>query len=325
MSLAWATVVVAILLTPGAFFFAGLYAPQAVSRETVSISPLGQLAGIVCTSFFLHGIFYLLINDVLVKLCPWSVPIDLGNFFPILHADAEPLRDGKFAGTELRLHILHVVLYFAAIDTVGWMIGFAFGWAIENQLPFFKRLARHPWLYEIRGPARGNRGGRAKTDRPEFETIIYVSALSKVQQDGQIILYEGQLSNIYVKADGAISYMTLARASSSILALPSRPKVSDSDDGQGRAFMPETMRRGPEWSLQQSLNLHKSQRHKSDMLFLSGTEVSNFYLERRVLAEKAKLTSTRLNTLLQQYQQKYQDLSHAEQNAEQPPENAEKS
>jgi hypothetical protein len=290
VSLAWATVVVAILLTPGAFFFAGLYAPQAVSRETVAISPLGQLAGIVCTSFFLHGLFYLLINGVVINICPWVAPVDLGNFFPVLHADSGSGADLRTTSAGLASHVSHIVFYFAFIDLLGLAAGLLCGIAIERQFPILSRLARHPWLYEILGPLRAIRKG---------ETVIMVSALSKVQDSGQVVLYEGQLSNIYVKADGSISYMTLVSAASSIVAIPTRAPVaaSTSPAATGTSFTPSTLSRGLDWPLQQSVNVDKSRRNKSDMLFLSGADINNFYLERRVW-QRDKMTSKERQKLL---------------------------
>ncbi|WP_233343592.1 hypothetical protein [Burkholderia cepacia] len=294
MSLAWATVVVAVLLTPGAFFFAGLYAPQAISRETVAISPLGQLAGIVCTSFFLHGVFYLVINGWAANHIRWIAPVDLGYFFPVLHADNISGADLRATSFGLAQHIAHVIVYFACIDVAGVAIGLICGLAIEYQLPLFSRLARHPWLYEIRGPFNSKRKG---------EAIIAVSALSKIQDNGQVILYEGQLSNIYVKTDGAISYITLTSAMSSVVAIPSRaPMAAGSPaDTLGTSFIPAAISRGPDWPLQQSANVDKSQRHKSDMLFLSGAEISNFYLERRFWGDN--VTSKEQGRLLERGRQ----------------------
>ncbi|MBN3777952.1 hypothetical protein G3O06_10340 [Burkholderia sp. Ac-20345] len=291
MSLAWATVVVAILLTPGAFFFAGLYAPQAVSRETLAISPLGQLAGIVCTSFFLHGIFYLVINDGVSRICPWIPPVDLSSFFPVLHADNGAVQEVRATSTGIASHVGNIIVYFAFVDAAGVLVGLLVGLAIENQVRVFSRLARHPWLYEIRGPNSSSRAGR---------TVIAVSALSKVQDSGQVILYEGQLSHIYVKADGAISYVTLVSAASSVVAIPTRvpAAASDSPVSSGTPFTPGAMTRGVDWPLQQNSEVDKSLRHKSDMLFLPGSEINNFYLERRVW-ESDKLTKIERNKLLE--------------------------
>ncbi len=308
MSLAWATVVVAVLLTPGAFFFAGLYAPQAVSRETVAISPMGQLASIVCISFFLHGIFYLLINYVLAGRVPWVVPVDLAKFFPVLHADADPTKDGMAAAAGLESHVLHVLVYFALAEASGWFIGLIIGLSIEYQLPLFSRLARHPWLYEIRGPMKYRFKFRGLKTQG---TVVQVSALSKVQQDGQIILYEGQLAHVYMKVDGAISYMTLVSARSRILALPTRSPAIPSDKNlDGTPFTPGVISSGQEWALQQNPNMHKSIHHKSDMLFLAGSEVSNFYFERRIWGDQP--TSNNRKKLLEKYRAKYKKSSVAE-------------
>ncbi|WP_321899116.1 hypothetical protein [Paraburkholderia heleia] len=276
MSLAWATIVVVILLTPGACFFAGLYAPQAVTRETVAISPLGQLAGIVCISFFLHGIFFLAIDWAIVNLCPWMAPVDLSHFFPILNAEHAAIADASKTSADFALHAGHILAYFAAVDIVGLAAGWACGTAIERQWPLFSHLARHVWLYQISGPIRAKR---------KSETVVVVSALSKVQETGQIIRYEGRLYSIYVKTDGAISYMTLTGGKSSILAMPNRPPLDPAPPtSTGTTFTPATVTRGPDWPLQQSTNIHRSPKHASDMLFLAGAEIHNFYFERWVWA-----------------------------------------
>jgi hypothetical protein len=170
-------------------------------------------------------------------------------------------------------HITHIITYFFAVGFVGGFVGFLSGVAIENQLPFFWRLARHLWLYEIRGSSRALQ---------KKETIIYVSALSKVQEDGQLVLYSGQLSNVYVKADGTISYMTLSNAASSILAVPTRipAEATQVPVKTGHAFSPASLSRGVTWSLQQPKETNPERGLQQDMLFLSGAEINNFYLER---------------------------------------------
>ncbi|SAL01984.1 hypothetical protein [Caballeronia ptereochthonis] len=271
MSLAWATVVIAVLLTPGAAFFAGLYIPQAVSVETVTISPLGQLAGMVFVAFLAHGVGYLTINYVLADNVAWISQIDFAEFFPLLHADVDPAKDGNKVviaiAAGLSAHVGHILGYFLAVNVISLVIGLLIGFAIEFQIGPFAWLAKHPWLYQIRGRRR----------------LVVVSAMSKVDHEGQLLLYEGLLSNVYIKADGAISYMALTSVTSRVMAFPERPTPCDDQSRKTVSQLPGTITQGAIWRLKQAPSQSVPRGQKTDILLLPGSEISNFFLERRQL------------------------------------------
>src|SRR5688500_2572058 len=92
MSIAWATVVIVVLLLPGFAFFWGFYAPNQVTREVSPASPLAQLAGVVVISFFAHAFAYLIINRGLCGAGPDSflTPpcIDFDELSALIRIDA---------------------------------------------------------------------------------------------------------------------------------------------------------------------------------------------------------------------------------------------
>jgi hypothetical protein len=58
MSLAWATVVLVVLLLPGILFCVAVYIPEQFTRDMAPKNALGQLAGVVLVSFVVHGLLF---------------------------------------------------------------------------------------------------------------------------------------------------------------------------------------------------------------------------------------------------------------------------
>ena len=97
MSIAWATVVIVVLLLPGFAFFWGLYSPNQVTREVSPASPLAQLAGVVIISFLFHACAYFVINT---RLCLGTGSGALAGL-PGLALPCAPSREGLPIGMQL--------------------------------------------------------------------------------------------------------------------------------------------------------------------------------------------------------------------------------
>ena len=212
MSIAWATVVLVVLLTPGFAFVWGFYAPHQVTRESVPASPLGQLAGAVVLSFFAHGLAHLLINSPLVCRAPagvlgLDVPcIDFDQFAALLRIDGllpagRPLPS---LAAMVEASAGWIVLYFAAQAALFFGLGFGTGKLVEaGVLP----ITRHRWLSMLEQGRRQRNSAR----------LVRAHVLSRTAHDDVVLIYDGIVQDFFARADGTITYVALRGARSGAL------------------------------------------------------------------------------------------------------------
>jgi hypothetical protein len=199
MSIAWATIVIVVLLLPGFAFFWGFYVPNQITREVSPASPLAQLAGVVVISFFVHAFAYLIINT---RLCTgafllMALPcVDFDELSALLRIDAF-----KLPGTSpqtfrsmLDQYIAWIILYFMATGAAAGLVGFGAGTLIERGR--LRGFTRHRYLFLLEKGLRASEFVRA-----------YV--LSRTQNSNIMIVYDGLLKDFFAKADGTISYIVL--------------------------------------------------------------------------------------------------------------------
>jgi hypothetical protein len=211
MSIAWATVVIVVLLLPGFAFFWGLYSPNQVTREVSPASPLAQLAGVVVISFLIHACAYFVINT---RLCvgPGALPatpcVDFDEFSALLRIEAFTL-----PGTPPRLfrsmldsYAGWILAYFAATGAVTGLLGFAAGKLIENG--YLSGFTRHRYLFVL------ERGRKKKGAE-----LVRAHVLSRTQNLNNVIFYDGILQDFFAKADGTISYVVLHDARTSTIEI----------------------------------------------------------------------------------------------------------
>ncbi len=229
MSIAWATVVLVVLLLPGFVFFWGFYAPNQVTRETVPASPLGQLAGVVIFGFFVHATAYLLINNTHVcgsadGVLGLVVPcVDFDQLASLLRIDGVTPQGKQSPSLNgmLDMNAGWILSYFASVAAVSFGVGFGAGRLVERGvLP----LTRHRYLFMLEEGRKGERR-RGGTSLPEAR-LVRAHVLSRTSHDDLVLIYDGVLRDFYSKADGTISYVVLrgARCGS----------VKISGDGPGR-------------------------------------------------------------------------------------------
>ncbi|HET7061612.1 MAG TPA: hypothetical protein VFI43_05490 [Nitrosospira sp.] len=210
MSIAWATVVIVVLLLPGFAFFWGLYAPNQVTREVSPASPLTQLAGVVIISFFVHAFAYLVINRGLcVDFLSFPVPcVDFDELSALVRIDAFTL-PGTAPATfrdMLDFYIFWIVLYFLATGAFTGLLGFGAGKLIENG--HLRGFTRHRYLFLLE-----------KGRKSEESELVRAHVLSRTQNLNTIIFYDGILQDFFAKADGTISYIVLHDANTSVMEI----------------------------------------------------------------------------------------------------------
>jgi hypothetical protein len=213
MSIAWATVVIVVLLLPGFAFFWGLYSPNQVTREVSPASPLAQLAGVVIISFLIHACAYFVINT---RLClgtgPGALPgmpcVDFDEFAALLRIEAfalpgTPLRPFR---SMLDHYAGWILVYFGATGAITGLLGFGAGKLIENG--YLSGFTRHRYLFML------ERGRKKKSAE-----LVRAHVLSRTQNLSNVIFYDGILQDFFAKADGTISYVVLHDARTSTIEI----------------------------------------------------------------------------------------------------------
>lgn len=218
MSIAWATGVLVVLLLPGFFFFWGFYAPHQVTRESVPASPLGQLAGAVVVSFFVHAAAYSVINSALMCRATaggWftAVPcIDFDQLAAVLRIDGATLpgRPQRPLNDMFDAFAPWILGYFAIVAGAAFTLGLGGGKLVSNgRLP----MMRHRYLFMLE-EARKREGTIRRGSKQTEARLVRAHVLSKTMHEDLVLIYDGILQDFYAKADGTISYIVLRGARS---------------------------------------------------------------------------------------------------------------
>lgn len=210
MSIAWATIVVLVLLLPGFAFLWGFYSPNSITRESLQASALGQLASAVAISFFTHAIFYVALNWL--PLCKLSLPfappcVDLDLLAAVLRAEVMlPGTASLPFNSRITDHAGAILLYFVVTTVLPGLLGrFAGGQLVKGRLPF---LARHHYLFMLEGGLQAASRDSSITGT----TLVRAHVMSSIAHDGVRLIYDGVLSDFYARADGTLRYLVLRGA-----------------------------------------------------------------------------------------------------------------
>lgn len=214
MAIAWASLVLLVLLLPGLLFHVAISFPEKFTREAVQRSPLGQVAASLFVAFFIHAILYLLLTWLCTGWLETSMPcIDLGRVLETITLEtAEEANAASTVAQNLDEHRLAIPGY-VALSSV---LGVATGWLTGQQIVMGRlpMLAQHRWIYDL---------AIGEDDRT---TIAYV--LTHVRQEDRVLIYSGFLHSFALRPDGRFSYLVLTNAYRYYLHLESeRPRTSD--------------------------------------------------------------------------------------------------
>lgn len=223
MSIAWATIVVVVLLLPGFAFLWGFYSPNAVNRESVQASPLGQLAVVVAISFFTHAVIYVFLNwlPVCSSKFTFAPPcVDLDLLAAVLRA--EVVWPGSVTipwGSRIDTYAGQILLYFVvSILLCGSLGRYAGVQLVRGRLSF---LARHHYLFMLEGGLKA-----AATEVPAVgAALVRAHVLSSTAHDGLRLIYDGVLSDFFAKSDGTVRYLVLRGANCGVFQVdPFKPR-----------------------------------------------------------------------------------------------------
>lgn len=188
MSIAWAPIALILLLLPGIFFFIGLASYERLSREIIRSSVVSEVAMAVVIAGTIH----------FVAVCALSATgFRLSRFLlPLVQTEQKSVDDFVLLVSH---DIVPAVIYLAITTTIGFGFGLLVAeGVISGPLRF---LAHHKWIYDI-----------VDADRKRGIITAYVMT-NIVDSESRIIMYGGRLHDIFLSAEGSISYLILKNCS----------------------------------------------------------------------------------------------------------------
>lgn len=291
MSIAWATGVLVVLLLPGFFFFWGFYAPHQVTRESVPSSPLGQLAGAVVVSFFVHALAYSVINSTLVCRAAggWlaAVPcVDFDQLAAVLRVDGATLpgRPQRSLNGMFDAYAPWILVYFAMVAGAAFALGLGGGKLVsDGRLP----LMRHRYLFMLEEGRK--REGAARRSKQTEARLVRAHVLSRTVHEDLVLIYDGILQDFYAKADGTISYIVLRGARSGAVKI--------TGDQPRRAGDTTALESGSAGNATTAL------------LVLTSDDIANVYFEHLSTVLKSPEEEEQLARALQRYEAEQADVA----------------
>ncbi|HYM82031.1 MAG TPA: DUF6338 family protein [Candidatus Limnocylindria bacterium] len=260
MALAWSTVALLVLLLPGFVFFLGLSIPERFSRDTTPRSPVGQLAGIVLVSLFVHLIL-LVLNGLLSRVGPLPL-VDLRLVLDALQVGGSRSSLTAELGTNLRANILWFGFYVGCSVIGGLATGFfTASLAIRQRAKPFKVLnpslgflLEHGWVYDLQSHPR------------KVLAATYAYLLVKLGDETKCIIYRGPLHRFGLNKDGTFAFLVLLEAERSCMDMSSGKTILEGAPTKvGRS---------------QSNATDLGELEKLDYLYVSGNEIANAYFAR---------------------------------------------
>jgi hypothetical protein len=192
MEIAGSTLLVVAALLPGAAFYVGVFSKERLYRDIVRASTVAEVGGALLVALIVHsGVFYVARQafhfDPRAFLRPFLFPRDLTEdaYLSVVSADC-------FAFC-LYVIVLSIVMYF---------FGRLVAWAMAQGI--LRSWATHQWVYDL----RGGRGRGVVTTYVMTTTIL----------NDKVLMYEGQLSELFLQPDGRISYLVLKDCSRYFMA-----------------------------------------------------------------------------------------------------------
>lgn len=182
MSVVWTTIVIVALLLPGVFFFVGVATRERLSREIIRSGVVSEIALATMVAVIIHTICIILISSLGFRLSAFLI-----EFTDYSSHHNETIR-------RISRLFLPTVLYLLATAALGFGCGclVAVG-IVRGPLRF---LAKHKWIYDI-------------VDRDRKGGTVTAFVMTDTIESGKVLMYRGRVHEIFLLADGKISYVVL--------------------------------------------------------------------------------------------------------------------
>lgn len=255
MNFAWPTILVLLSLLPGFLFLVGIYASQYVSRDMAGWKTPGQITAVVASAFLIHAIWFLGTNSLSIYL---GFP-DYGfsEFVAKLLALKSDVNSFTTDGVSQGVKVLGnmVILYVVFTSVMGFYAGKLLSRLVKNNA-YFRFLVKHQWVYSLIDSVK------------KGYSRAYV--LTKIEQNGEILIYEGIVEHFYIGPDGQISYLLLNEVTKYYTC-------SAAGDDETSREVREARKIGP----------------AKDQLFIEGEDIANVIFSKRAIRETPEDKKTR--------------------------------
>lgn len=277
MSIAWGSLVLVVLLLPGFLFFVGALLPEQFTRDAEQRSPLGHLAGALLIAFLVHGTLFLAIG----MLCGSKLPcVSIEGLLQLILADAREPKTLLASDAMIDAYGAHILTYIIGTCVVGTIVGFFYGKLVSKRK--FQRLTKHPWVYDL-AP----------------DGLTYTHVLTRLQHEGNVLMYKGFLKAFGLRQDGCFSYIILRDATRLYMRLEDKTPITSASAEQKRIGSTT-----PEEVLDPGDG--KSRRRSHSILVIEGEDVANAVFDRLAVQEQ-KLTTQEFSAIVADEEKKLQE------------------
>jgi hypothetical protein len=186
MGIAWTTLLIIALLSPGVFFFIGYGTHRRYAREIVRSGALGEVGAAFLIAIFIHLSVW-----AILSIFGFDLTANIKQFADYEHIDRPLLIDHIFR------RIPYIGLYIIGTSILGLLLGLVFALAIlKGLLPF---LATHKWINDVMGSMR--------------KGLVSAYVMTKVEQNNRVLMYKGVLAEFYLSPEGKFIYIVLKTCS----------------------------------------------------------------------------------------------------------------
>lgn len=186
MSVAWTTILIIVLLSPGVFFFIGCSMRERYAREIIKSNAIGDIGWAILIAIIIH-----LLAWWLLACFGYDLSADLKQI-----ADYENIPPWLLVDHGVK-RIVPTAFYILGTAAIGLIFGCLFSWTISRGLLQF--LATHKWINQVmRSMKRG---------------LVTAYVMTTTKENKRILMYKGILAEFYLSPDGKFTYLILKSCS----------------------------------------------------------------------------------------------------------------
>lgn len=187
MSVAWTTILIVVLLSPGVFFFIGYSTRERYAREIVKSSAIADIGWAILLAIIIH----LLAWGLLAGLVGYDLAADVKQI-----ADYEQMPRWLLVDQGVK-RIVPIALYIVFTALAGLGAGCLFSWAITRGLLQF--LATHKWINQVMWSMK--------------KGLVTAYIMTTIKENKRVLMYKGILAEFYLSPDGKFTYLILKSCS----------------------------------------------------------------------------------------------------------------
>jgi NADH:ubiquinone oxidoreductase subunit 5 (subunit L)/multisubunit Na+/H+ antiporter MnhA subunit len=193
MSIAWATILIILLLLPGVAFCVGYWAQERYARDIIKSTAVADVGLALLVAMLLHFIAWW----ILETLTSFEA---LYFFSPFYYYETTPPQLLVMHATKVAPKLL---VYLVVLAGLGFVIGRIFGWLVMRGP--LRGLATHKWAHDLVNKKR--------------DQVVAAYVATTTKQDNIILMYSGYVSEFYLDAGGWFTHIVMRNCSSYYMKL----------------------------------------------------------------------------------------------------------